>query len=699
MNNEFMCDITDDKKTVLYKTAENMIRLRPRKDVVLRPFIKPADFISNSYAGGTLKFDFAKIYKNACEGDYIFFKTRIYTEERHEAAVCAGGKCEVYFKGEHILSTNDEKLSVKNVNITEDESELLIKVFCTKNDFKMSLAISPPPLPGAWSNDYLMWHRITSPLPEYNYEDGFILSPLFKKGDEPVWNDENYIFPPKEKRDDIVDFAEIYGVHEGKYAIAYTNCIADGNFKINGSDNEIYVDGEKRENETFVKKGSSIVIVSKCTNSHWGFESLSNGIIRPQNIETRRKFAHWLLLGYFDDDNAKDNINFYEPYDSCSGKTFWKLNDKDIYIRPYLDTCFFGQWFYALMVGDYGLLDVSKILGKKYTDYFIGSISILAQYYDYMQYEKTIFCAPAFLSKSWYLDNLDSIGSIGMNLCELYKIRKDDKTLKLIHTLMKALEENIPRFEDGTFYRHPVCSYDGTKKHVMWSDDTYMSCPFLVRYAELTGDEKYYYEAANQLIGFYKRLYMKDKGILSHVYFVDEKKQSKVAWGRGNGWFFYTVADVLDRLPKNFKSKDELLRIYYSLLDGVIKYMGKNGMWHQVMDDDTSYEETSCTAMFIAGISAGVKNGWIDDKYIMYAQKAYIAMLEKSVGADGCIYGTCKGSGCHCDPNYYKNLGTVDNDDHGTGIVLTSICMLIKAEEKIKQNHKETLLVYQNKIG
>ena len=29
------------------------------------------------------------------------------------------------------------------------------------------------------------------------------------------------------------------------------------------------------------------------------------------------------------------------------------------------------------------------------------------------------------------------------------------------------------------FYRHPIPWCDGTNKHIMWSDDTYMSCPFL----------------------------------------------------------------------------------------------------------------------------------------------------------------------------------------------------------------------------
>ena len=39
----------------------------------------------------------------------------------------------------------------------------------------------------------------------------------------------------------------------------------------------------------------------------------------------------------------------------------------------------------------------------------------------------------------------------------------------------------------------------------MWADDLYMSVPFLVRYSQFTGDQKYLDDAANQFFGFKKQ--------------------------------------------------------------------------------------------------------------------------------------------------------------------------------------------------
>ena len=49
----------------------------------------------------------------------------------------------------------------------------------------------------------------------------------------------------------------------------------------------------------------------------------------------------------------------------------------------------------------------------------------------------------------------------------------------------------------------------------MWADDLYMSVPFLVRYSQFTGDQKYLDDAANQFFGFKKRLFMPEEKIMS----------------------------------------------------------------------------------------------------------------------------------------------------------------------------------------
>lgn len=684
MKKNSIFNVTQDKKEILKKILENMIKSRPRGEVVLHPYYNPGKIISKRYAGGPLKVNFKEIFINAEENDFAYFKTNIYTNEEHTVAVTVKGFADVYYKDELILQNREEKNKTVDVDIKEGENELLIKVYCKNGIFGFEMSVSPPPFPGMWSNDYLMWNRITSPVPEFAQEEGFIVSPLYKAGEQKKWDGKERVYPPKEKGDSKVDFTALYGLKEGKYAIALTYCKKDGIFKIDNAENNIiYVNTNKAENGCRVQKNDKITIVSKCENNIWGFNSYSNDILSLNNVKTKRKYAHWLLLGYFDNDENKDNISFEKPYKNSEGKrTFWRFQQEDTYLRPYLDTCFFGKWYYALMVGHYGILNASRIMGEEYSDYFKESISILARYYDYMDYEKELFPEPTFLSKSWYLDNLDSIGSIGMNLCELYKITKDEQIMDVLKILIESAEKNIPRFDDGTFYRHAITWCDDTKKHIMWADDVYMSCPFLVRFGEITGDEKYYREAVNQLIGFFKRLYMEDEMLLSHVYFVDDDKIGGVAWGRGNGWMFYTMADILEKLPGNFEGRENLLSLYNKLLEGIVKNIDKDGMWHQVLNCHESYKETSCSAMFIAAIAKGIKNGWIlREKYMPLVLKAWEGLLKNAVDEDGCIYGVCKGSGCHWDKEYYMNLATVVNDDHGTGIIMTALCELIEIEK------------------
>ena len=139
---------------------------------------------------------------------------------------------------------------------------------------------------------------------------------------------------------------------------------------------------------------------------------------------------------------------------------------------------------------------------------------LMVEYFDYMRYENKHFSAPSFLDISASLHDLDSIGSIGRNLCVYYNETGDKDALPIIDTLLAAMEKKIPRFEDGTFHRH----------NDMWADDTFMSCPFLVEAGILKNDEKYHREAIRQLLGFKKRLYMADEKIFSHIFFLNTQR-------------------------------------------------------------------------------------------------------------------------------------------------------------------------------
>lgn len=682
MDRQSILNITRDKKEILKTIAENMLKLRPRSEVKLMPCYYKDGLTKKQYAGSPAEYDFKVIFPEACEGDYVYYKTIVYARKNQTVALYFDGIFEAYYDGQLVASSAERAEKVCEVDTKDGECELLIKIYAQKDNFSFTLAVSPPQYPGRWSNDYITWSRITLPIDEFRMEEGFMLSPLYKKGDKDDWNGVDRVYPPCEKEDDVVDFAKIYGVQEGKYAIALSQCAVDGKLELSNAENcDIYVNMNTAENGCDIKKGDRIVVVAKCVNQKWGFKSLSNNILKADDVlHTHRKKLNWMLLGYFDNDDVKNDISFEKVYtNSNNEKTFWRFMQEGTYPRPYIDSSFFGQWFYAIMVGHYGILNASEHLGDKYLDYFKDSIKILAKYFDYIRYEEDIFVEPPFLSKCWFLDNFDAIGSIGMNMCELYKLTKDENVSKVLKFIMNSALTKIPRLEDGTFYRHPGLMSDGRVRHVMWADDAYMSCPFFVRYGQMTGDEKYFDESIMFLTGLFKHLYMEKDGILSHIYVVDDDEQGGVPWGRGNGWVFYSMSDVLERLPDGYKGKEKLFEVYYKFLDGIVRNVGPSGMWHQVLNYHESYKETSCTAMFIAGIARGITNGWIDkEKYMPILEKAWEALAENAIDEEGNIYGVCRGSGCCSDRDYYANLLDITNDDHGTGIVMTAICELLK---------------------
>ena len=76
-----------------------------------------------------------------------------------------------------------------------------------------------------------------------------------------------------------------------------------------------------------------------------------------------------------------------------------------------------------------------------------------------------------------------------------------------------------------------------------------MSVPFLVRMARTTGEQKYWDDAARQVINFRKYLLDPATGLYKHGWFSHTKEQSIAFWGRANGWVVWATAELLNWLP------------------------------------------------------------------------------------------------------------------------------------------------------
>ena len=124
----------------------------------------------------------------------------------------------------------------------------------------------------------------------------------------------------------------------------------------------------------------------------------------------------------------------------------------------------------------------------------------------------------------------------------------------------------------------------------IWADDLYMSVPFLCRYYKLTGESKYIEDAVNQVLCFKEKLYMPEKGCMSHVYNLIYDKKTCVPWGRGNGWPIVALTELLEVLPQNHENYNEVLDFYMDFCEGILKLQDAYGRQYEISLSDIQFE-------------------------------------------------------------------------------------------------------------
>lgn len=671
-------NVTHNPKEAVYTIAEAMMQTRPRGEICYRPY-RICDAIYQTDILGPVRVDPGRLYPEAKEGDFVYIGTVLESVADYEISLCVTGDVKVFYRGEVVYDAKgSSEWHIINLEVNKGENEVLFLCRNRKDGFDMTFVPSVRHYPGMWAKDYLLHIRTCSPISEFHHEDGAGISRLYH-GEEDF--DGIYVYPKKSEKDTGIRFDKIFPTGKGDYAYALTYCLEDTMLICNlTSAGKVMVNGEEKNPELPIalNKGDTVLIKSKRENE-WGFSFKENENIGIPFLQSNRSAQdRWLTIGTFGKGDCMDmpmgpetELQFNKPYRTDDWtEVYWKLAGCDDVIRPYLDTCFFGQWFYALMVGSHGLLQAANTLKEeKYQRYFIDGMTIMAQYFTYSNYDAKCFGDPTFMARATKLIDLDSIGTMGMNLAELYRLTGNSDALYTIYTLKDAMFKNIPRFSDGTFYRGET----------MWADDVFMSCPFLVRLGKITGDKFYFEECVRQIKGFKDRLWRENEQIFSHIYFVKEKTPNEISWGRGNGWIFITLSELLELLPEDTNGYQDIKELFLKFCDGVYNCQDKTGMWHQILDNPKSYLETSCTGMFIIGMCKGMRMGLLERaKYEPAVKNAYKGLLQNAVDEQGNIFGVCKGSNCSMEPEYYMELGTVTNDDHGTGILLRAISEMIE---------------------
>ena len=217
--------------------------------------------------------------------------------------------------------------------------------------------------------------------------------------------------------------------------------------------------------------------------------------------------------------------------------------------------------------------------------------------------------------------------------------------------------------------------HKGIYPNQMWLDGLYMGPALYAGWQDAYGKEEG--EAANlqswddiahQFKTIHQFTYDKDKQLNYHAWSADPTDEnsfwanktgpykgcSPEFWGRGMGWYFAALVDVLEVMPHDHADYKNLAQIVNQVAAGLARYQDKSGSWYQLLQYDDSkkadgkgdevageiynkcdhanYLESSASAMFTYAYLKGIRLGVLDGgDFLPVAEKAYSGLVKNFI--------------------------------------------------------------------
>lgn len=295
---------------------------------------------------------------------------------------------------------------------------------------------------------------------------------------------------------------------------------------------------------------------------------------------------------------------------------------------------------------------------------------------------------PAVLTqiKSWYdrqmakgtpSHNINTTAPM-LGMTYLYEQTKDEKYLNAIRDWAAWVMEGLPRTDEGGFQH--ITSDDFNAQQI-WDDTLFMTVLFLYRAGLLLDRADYQQEAEYQFLLHIKYLHSQKDHLWYHGYCFDGGHHFAGAyWCRGNSWYTAGGVDFAEWLPEG--SVKRMVQNAFVQQCAALKACQdeQTGLWHTLLDDPTSYVETSGSAAIAYGLLKGVRLGILPEtEYGECARKAAEGVLAM-VGEDGTVGGVSYGTPMGKTKDFYCHV-PIQPTAYGQGLVFLMLTELMHNEK------------------
>ena len=217
----------------------------------------------------------------------------------------------------------------------------------------------------------------------------------------------------------------------------------------------------------------------------------------------------------------------------------------------------------------------------------------------------------------------------------------DPRLARAFERQLRWIVTDAPRAVDGTLFH-----LEGTRE--VWTDTVYMVLPLLVLAGELD-------MATAQLTGHRDRLFDEPAGLYAAQWDEDTRRVTMGRhWGTGNGWVAAGIARALHLLDAAdagaaLRAADADAVAAFraaaapharTVIDACLACRGDDGLFHDVVDDPTTFGEANLAQMLAYATLTGVADGWLPPSYATTG-RSLLAAARSQVDEHGFVTGVC----------------------------------------------------------
>lgn len=242
-----------------------------------------------------------------------------------------------------------------------------------------------------------------------------------------------------------------------------------------------------------------------------------------------------------------------------------------------------------------------------------------------------------------------------LTMAFLYEKTQDARYLPYLETWAEWAMYTLPRTVEQGFEH---LTYGPERVQQLWDDTLMMAVLPLAKIGKLLNRPQYIEEVKRQFMVHTKYLCDRKTGLWYHGWtFAEMHNFSEALWGRGNCWVTIAIPEVIDilELPPTDAFYQFLVQTLQRQIATLANYQQKSGLWSTLLDDPTSYAESSATAGFAYGILKAVRKRYVSEQYRENGERAIKALVDK-ISPAGEVQDVSAGTAIGADLDYYRNI-------------------------------------------